>query len=435
MTFSNANWWQFSIEPETRDRKILDGETGAREINPTYQDGRRLIDYGDYLDLDTLLAAQIPASETPDERVFITTHHFFEIAFKQMIFDLTVISKTFERILNEPDDQEFRLLCTAETAHADFWLPATTAANRLRYSAETALPVFFHFLDKSAGRDETFSSREYFKFRPFLPPASGFQSAQFRLLQRAFGKAGLFAIRLFPAQEYSRDYTGKDSADLIKITEKTVLRDDTEIANPNDDSPLKQAADIEVFANSLLTRLADFVEITAEAAPLRLIETAEVETAVESFRRILTIHRKDQEKIGEKPANADEFDQRAVTNFQSDLEAAATRENGRRRNLQNASRAAIHLQKFHANSGLTKVFSQLSATDTALFGQQETSFLSLHLQMAADRIRELQEHARAASQPEQPAGTGGGGVPYLSNIRSSLINFFPFLVAFRSDDF
>ena len=429
---NSSNWWKFSINPQERAAKITDGEE-TREINPTLPGGRRLIDYAGYLGLDNLLAAQIPASENPEERIFISTHHLFEITFKQMIFDLTVVSETLQTVFSVAADDDFHLLCTSESESEEFWRPAILAANRLKYSAKTVLPVFFHFLDKSEGKDETFSGMEYFKFRPFLPPASGFQSAQFRLIQRAFGKGKLFEIRLFPSQEYSKDYEGHDSADLREITNRVFLREAAAIANPDEDSPHKEAARLDEAAHRLLDRLAQFAATDLEVSPpMRFIAESEIETAVDAFRRILAIHRKNQELIGEKPAAADDFDRQALVNFRSDLENVIDAENARRSKLQAARAGAFYLHYIAPKGNLTYVLSRLVSTDAALFGQQEDSFLSLHLRMAADRVREVQEYARLTGEPEQPAGTGGGGVPYLTNVRTNLIGFFPVLVAFQN---
>ncbi|MEP6924229.1 MAG: hypothetical protein ABI954_07175 [Pyrinomonadaceae bacterium] len=426
-----SNWWKFSINPTKRGVKIKNGD-GTREVNPALPDGRRLADYAGYLGLENLFAAQIPASENPEERIFISTHHLFEITFKQMIFDLTVIAETFQTVSAIPHNDEFHLLCTSESESEEFWRPAILAANRLKYSAKAVLPIFFHFLDKSEGKDETFSGVEYFKFRPYLPPASGFQSAQFRLIQRAFGKGKLFDIRLFPSQEYSREYEGHDSADLKEITNRVFLREATAIANPADDSPLKQATILDAAAHEVLTRLAQFAEVDLEVPPMQFISESEIETAVDAFRRILTIHRKNQELLGEKPADADSFDRQAVVNFRADLESVISAENARRNTLQISRAGAFYLHYISPKGNLTHVLNRLVSTDEALFGQQEDSFLSLHLRMAADRVREVQEYARAHGAPEQPAGTGGGGVPYLTNVRNNLIGFFPLLVAVRN---
>jgi tryptophan 2,3-dioxygenase len=425
-----ANWWKFSIETKQRRAKIKGNDGGLREINPTEADGRRLIDYAEYLGLEKLLAAQVPASETPDERVFITTHHHFEIAFKQMIFDLAVCSESFRAVCVEASEDRFHFLCTSRRESEEFWRPAISAVNRLKYNAKVVLPIFFHFLDKDDGKDETFSSAEYFNFRPFLPPASGFQSAQFRLIQRAFGRGVLFQIRLFPSAEYRRDYEAQTAApDLIEITNPIVLREETNVANPPETSPLFSAAAIDDAAHRVLDRLAQFADADADIPPIRMIAEREIETAVEAFRRILTLHRRDQEKIGEKPANAEEFDQLAVANFRADLEQVAAAENKRRTNLQRARAGAFYLRYIAPKGNLTHVLNRLISTDAALFGQQEDSFLSLHLKMATDRLRDVQKIARLTGKPEPPAGTGGGGVPYLTNIKNNLIPLFPFLVA------
>lgn len=429
---TEANWWKFSIEPHERGAKIKpNGDKDLREVNPTQPDGRRLTSYSDYLGLDHLFSAQIPSSENPDERIFISTHHFFEITFKQMIFDLAVISETLQAVADAPDNNEFHLLCTSDDEREEFWRPAVLAANRLKYCAKSVLPVFFHFLDKSEGKDETFSGVEYFKFRPYLPPASGFQSAQFRLIQRAFGKSKLFDIRLFPSAEYRKDYEGKENAaDLVEITNKVILQDAVKVASPDEDSPLSKAANVEAQAHEVLNRLAQFAEVDLEVPPMRFIAEKELETTVDNFRRILAIHRKNQEMIGEKPEDAEEFDKQAVANFRADLERAINAENERRSNLSNARAGAFYLHYIAPKGSLTHVLTRLVSTDATLFGLQEDSFMSLHLKMAADRLREVQEYARATGQPEQPAGTGGGGVPYLTNIKNNLIPLFPFLVAF-----
>src|SRR5690349_4885120 len=109
---SDANWWQFSIDPERRGDKITGAPGGLLEVNPVLPDGRRLLDYHTYIGLERLLSCQTPTSTVPDERVFIITHQLFELAFKQMIFDLGVISATFKHLLDTGDNGEFQALCT-----------------------------------------------------------------------------------------------------------------------------------------------------------------------------------------------------------------------------------------------------------------------------------------------------------------------------------
>jgi hypothetical protein len=108
----DINWWQFSIDPEQRGDRIMTGPAGRREVNPPLPDGRRLLDYHTYLGLDRLLACQTPGSLVPDERVFIITHQLFELAFKEMIFDLSVIAATLTHLLDLDDAGEFHALST-----------------------------------------------------------------------------------------------------------------------------------------------------------------------------------------------------------------------------------------------------------------------------------------------------------------------------------
>ena len=122
----DANWWQFSIRPGTRDGKIgTDPRAGTVEVNPAVS-GRRLLSYPGYLRLDRLLNAQFPSSLTPDERIFVITHQLFELLFKQTIFDLRVIADTFGELLKS-DAETFAALAGSgddaggDRPHEAFW--------------------------------------------------------------------------------------------------------------------------------------------------------------------------------------------------------------------------------------------------------------------------------------------------------------------------
>ena len=79
-----------------------------------------------------------------------------------------------------------------------FWRPAMTAAARMRHTARRVLPSLMPFVGLGDDGDVLFSSLEYGLFRDFLAPASGFQSGQLRLVQRALGKGPLLGLPLFP---------------------------------------------------------------------------------------------------------------------------------------------------------------------------------------------------------------------------------------------
>lgn len=420
---TDANWWQFAIDPEQRGEKITAAAAGLQEVNPLLPDGRRLLDYQTYLGLDQLLTCQLPSSQVPDERVFIVTHQFFELAFKLMIFDLTVVATTFARLLDR-DNKELQTLCTGDDA--DFWLPARTASGRLTYTATSLLPAFAGLL----ARDETFSSEEFSKFRPHLQPASGFQSARFRLIQRALGKAGLLSVRLFPAQEYWKHYEAAEDRGPARVDDPVIMRADAAIVDPAPDSPLAAAAGLDDLAHRLLARLAAMGD-AGTPPEIPAIPRSELERAVAGFCRLLSGQRSQQERAGTKPADAAEKDQAAVALFECDLESAIRVENERRAGLQAARRGAGFLHNNALQGELAQVLNRIVATDAALHGLQEGSFLSLHFRLVAARLRDLFAAARQAGSAEPPRGTGGGGLPYLKHTHENLIPLFPALIAWR----
>jgi len=429
-TNDDANWWAFSIGEEERGDKIKDGPGGLQEVNPALPDGRHVLDYRSYIGLERLLSCQVPSSRVPDERAFVITHQLFELVFKLTVFDMAVISETFRRLFALSDDDEFRNRCT-EQGKSAFWLPALTASSRMKYSSKVLLPAFLGYLSDSEEKDETFSSLEFFKFRKYLPPASGFQTAQFRLIQRGLGKSNLLSIRLFPGERYRKSYEGKDEADCVRVIDPAILREGISTAMPPDDSPEAGAAALDDKAHRVLDRLSGRGGETGSDSEIRTISAPEIESAVDSFRQILAGHRSQQKRAGVLPPDAEARDLRAETIFRKDLEEAAGKENERRAMFGHPLEGARYLRKSAGGSHLARVLDRIAETDDVLHGEDEDSFISVHYRVAAKRINDLIEHAQKAGKPEPPAGTGGGGPPYLWFASKSLIPLFPALVGFR----
>ncbi len=114
--------------------------------------------YGDYLQLDTLLAAQQPRSDSHDEMLFIVIHQASELWMKLTLHELD-------------------------------------AARRLMEADDLAL-VFKHLARVSRIQSQliqswdvlsTMTPSDYSHFRGALGRSSGFQSAQYRLIEFAFG--------------------------------------------------------------------------------------------------------------------------------------------------------------------------------------------------------------------------------------------------------
>jgi tryptophan 2,3-dioxygenase len=115
--------------------------------------------YGRYLALDELLAAQRPRSDEHDEMLFIVIHQVYELWFKQLLHELTHLQVRLEE---------------GDTSHAI----------RTLRRVLTILKVAVAQIDVL----ETMSPRQFSSFRDRLDASSGFQSAQFRMLEAILGR-------------------------------------------------------------------------------------------------------------------------------------------------------------------------------------------------------------------------------------------------------
>jgi tryptophan 2,3-dioxygenase len=127
-----------------------------------------MVYYHDYLHLDSILGAQELESDKAgqhahEEMLFIITHQAFELWFKQVLFELaSVITK-----LEAPYVPENEIsVCQSRLIRV----------NR----------IMEHLCDQFT-LIETMTPGEFMDFRAFLNPASGFQSMQFRILERKLG--------------------------------------------------------------------------------------------------------------------------------------------------------------------------------------------------------------------------------------------------------
>jgi tryptophan 2,3-dioxygenase len=125
--------------------------------------------YRDYLGLDEVLGAIRPVSRLADgrpahdEHLFIVTHQAFELWFAQMLHDLDAVIADLDR---EPVPD--------------------TAMGQVVHRIERMVQVVPVLLAQFAVL-ETMTPLDFLDFRDELVPASGFQSAQFRLLENRLG--------------------------------------------------------------------------------------------------------------------------------------------------------------------------------------------------------------------------------------------------------
>ncbi len=124
--------------------------------------------YGEYLAIDSILNAQHPqsmvgGSAVHDEMLFIQFHQIYELWFKQILFEL--------------DDVLPRL--GADTVSESDMQPILTYLGRIveiLKQMESMIDVL-----------ETMPPQSFIDFREYLGTASGFQSAQFRLIETRLG--------------------------------------------------------------------------------------------------------------------------------------------------------------------------------------------------------------------------------------------------------
>ncbi|MCB0490079.1 MAG: tryptophan 2,3-dioxygenase [Cyclobacteriaceae bacterium] len=123
----------------------------------SYLDGLLYSDYltyWDYIHLDTLLSLQNPKTHFPDEKIFIIYHQITELYFRLIILEIEQI--TFDTSLSEE-------------------MFITRMDRVIRY--------FRHLEDSFDIMTDGMERDQFLKFRMALLPASGFQSAQYRLIE------------------------------------------------------------------------------------------------------------------------------------------------------------------------------------------------------------------------------------------------------------
>lgn len=122
-----------------------------------YLDGllyQRYLTYWDYIHLDTLLSLQVPRTYFPDEEIFIMYHQITELYFKLIL-------------------HEQKQIVDDKSQNIDFFLEKARRIN----SYYEALISSFSIMIKGMEREQ------FLKYRMALLPASGFQSAQYRMIE------------------------------------------------------------------------------------------------------------------------------------------------------------------------------------------------------------------------------------------------------------
>jgi tryptophan 2,3-dioxygenase len=148
---------------------------GVRPIESgMHTDFREAMSYADYLELDTLLAAQHPRSDPPhhDELLFIVQHQTTELWLKLILHELRAV----------------RAYLDADHVHH-----ALKSLARVKHIQRTLIEQWSVLA--------TLTPNEYAEFRGRLGSASGFQSAQYRAVEFILGNKNEHMLRVFTSDQ------------------------------------------------------------------------------------------------------------------------------------------------------------------------------------------------------------------------------------------
>jgi tryptophan 2,3-dioxygenase len=123
----------------------------------SYLDGLLHADYltyWDYIHLDTLLSLQNPKTQFPDEKIFIVYHQITELYFNLILWEIEQIAEN-------------------EALTEKFFVERLDRIVRYFQLLENSFAVMVNGMERE----------QFLKFRMSLLPASGFQSAQYRLIE------------------------------------------------------------------------------------------------------------------------------------------------------------------------------------------------------------------------------------------------------------
>ena len=123
----------------------------------SYLDGllyQRYLTYWDYIHLDTLLSIQVPRTHFPDEEIFIMYHQITELYFKLVLHEQKQIV----------DDR---------SQDVGFFIEKVSRINNYFKALISSFSIMIRGMERE----------QFLRYRMALLPASGFQSAQYRMIE------------------------------------------------------------------------------------------------------------------------------------------------------------------------------------------------------------------------------------------------------------
>lgn len=150
---------EISNERKQKIEALQDKFTKIDQKLDTHLEGmlwQKPITYWDYIQTDALLNLQIQRSTLPDEMVFIMYHQVNELLFKMILWEMEQV-------------------CFADNLTTNFFTERLGRISRYFDMLTTSFTIM----------GDGMETEQYLKFRNTLTPASGFQSAQYRLIEFA----------------------------------------------------------------------------------------------------------------------------------------------------------------------------------------------------------------------------------------------------------
>ncbi len=137
--------------------KLEEKFKGSGQDLSSYLDGllyQRYLTYWDYIHLDTLLSIQVPRTYFPDEEIFIMYHQITELYFKLIL-------------------HEQKQIVDDKTQHLDFFIEKVNRINNYYKVLISSFGIMINGMERE----------QFLKYRMALLPSSGFQSAQYRMIE------------------------------------------------------------------------------------------------------------------------------------------------------------------------------------------------------------------------------------------------------------
>jgi tryptophan 2,3-dioxygenase len=152
---------EYSFKPEVLEqlKRLEEKYLPLGQDLAAYLEGlfyNKFLNYWDYIHLDTLLSLQTPRTNIPDEKIFIMYHQITELYFKLCL-------------------EEFNQIGEDKSLTTEWLIKRLRRINR----------YFDNLIDSFDVMVDGMDPKQFLQFRMALMPASGFQSAQYRMIEIA----------------------------------------------------------------------------------------------------------------------------------------------------------------------------------------------------------------------------------------------------------